>query len=350
MMVGLKPLQINVSNKPSPHWDHFVNKNQGSKIYHLAEWNQVIHRTFGHKNYFVEFKSNNAVLGILPLTQFKSPVFGKFAVSLPFVNYGGAIFTEELSYRSLEEFLFQFRQKLGVDFLELRLDEEKELSLPVKKHKVTFLLNLPQTEEELWKSFKAKLRSQIRRPQKENMFAISGGFNLLNDYYYIFSRNMRDLGTPVYCKKLFQNILESFPHNAFIVAVYNREKLPVAASLLLTFKGTMEIPWASSLREFNRFSPNMLLYWESLKLAITQKCHTFDFGRCTPESGTYRFKKQWGATEKQLYWYYVLSEKQQNLPELNPSNQKFEFLINVWRKLPLFLTNSIGPYIIRNIP
>ena len=184
---------------------------------------------------------------------------------------------------------------------------------------------------------------------KENMYAKDGHLDRLNDYYYVFSRNMRDLGTPVYSKNFFKAILEKFPQNSRIVVVYAQNHRPVAAAFLLMKGDTVEIPWASSIKEYNRYSPNMLLYWEVLRFSIRQRYKIFDFGRCSPDSGTYRFKKQWGAEEKQLYWYYILLQ-QDELPEINPNNPRYKLLIRTWQRMPLFLTKFLGPKIIRHIP
>ena len=111
----------------------------------------------------------------------------------------------------------------------------------------------------------------------------------------------------------------------------------------------MEIPWASTVRDFNKISINMLLYWEVLKFAIESGRKVFDFGRSTVDSGTYRFKKQWGAEPVQLNWHYWLADGGE-LPQLNPDNAKFRMAINAWKKLPLPLANLLGPHIVRHLP
>jgi len=233
--------------------------------------------------------------------------------------------------------------------LELRHCSSISGNLVEKSHKVTFFLDLPDSEDVLLKSFKAKVRSQIKRPLREDMYAKSGGLELLDNYYKIFSYNMRDLGTPVYSKKFFKSILQNLPDNSKIIIVYSKHKVPVASAFLLMHRDTVEIPWASSLREYNKFSPNMLLYWEVLKFCINNGYKKFDFGRCSPDTGTHRFKKQWGGVEKQLYWHYFLNQKDK-LPDLNPNNPRYNLLIKIWQKLPVFATNFIGPHLIKNIP
>ena len=167
------------------------------------------------------------------------------------------------------------------------------------------LLSLPASKEELLKSFKSKLRSQISRPQKEGMTAIIGGAELIDPFYRVFSVNMRDLGSPVHSKRLFREIFQEFPENAKIGLVkYQGED--VAAGLIFCFRNTVEIPWASSLKKYNGLSPNMLLYWSLLEYSCDKGFQYFDFGRSTPEEGTYKFKEQWGAKPSPLYWYDIV--------------------------------------------
>ena len=160
---------------------------------------------------------------------------------------------------------------------------------------------------------------------------------------------MRDLGTPVYAKGFFEHMLNSDVTESWIVCVYINGK-PAAASFLLShFQQTMEIPWASAVRDFNRISINMLLYWESLSFAIEKGFSTFDFGRSTIDSGPFRFKKQWGAEPKNLYWHYWLASGE-GLPAINPDNPKYRLAIQCWQKLPVAVANVLGPPIVRHLP
>jgi FemAB-related protein (PEP-CTERM system-associated) len=229
------------------------------------------------------------------------------------------------------------------------MDTSYETDLPVKKHKVTFLIELPDDPEKMFNSLKSKLRSQIRRPLKEGIYSKTGSDNLINDYYRVYSINMRDLGTPALPKTFFRNLIKTFSDKISIVCVYSKDHKPIAASFLIKYKYVCEIPWASSLRKYNRFSPNMLLYWESIKNAIEDGCKQVDMGRCSPGSGSYKFKKQWGANEKPLFWYYILPGSKE-IPELNPNNPKYNLLIKTWQKLPVMITNLLSPFIIKNIP
>ena len=210
------------------------------------------------------------------------------------------------------------------------------------------ILTLPDTHEVLWQGFTSKLRSQIKRPRQEKPRVYCGGIEYLEDFYSVFARNMRDLGTPVYGKRFFLNILDSFPQESRIIVI-RLDNRPVAAGFLMDHGDTLEIPWASTVREVNRLSMNMLLYWEVLKLAIAGKHRYFDFGRSSMDSGTFHFKQQWGAQPKRLHWHYWLRDTD-GLPMLNPANPRYALMINLWKRLPLQLSKWLGPAIVKNLP
>jgi FemAB-related protein (PEP-CTERM system-associated) len=333
-------------------WDAYANRAAGSTLYHLYGWRLVIEQTFGHRtDYLCAVDDSSAVIGILPLVQLHSRMFGNMLVSLPFFNYGGICGESDEVRAALLAAAIGLATERRADFIEIRHEDNSQRwqeGLPTKTAKVSMRLELPTLADDLWKALGSKLRSQVQRPRKEGMTAIVGGEELLDDFYAVFSSNMRDLGTPVYPKRFFRNILRQFPGRTWIAGVYSGKRA-VASGLLAGFKDRLEIPWASSLREFNRSSPNMLLYWSALEFACTQGYRIFDFGRSTPDEGTYRFKAQWGARPHPLYWYYWLPEGRQ-MPQVNPANPKYRAAIAVWQHLPVGLTRLIGPGIVKYIP
>ncbi len=330
-------------------WDKFVASHVNSTNYHQLLWKDIVERTFGHRGYYLLAISNDDVVGVLPLFHMKSLLFGNFLVSLPFFNYGGILADTKEAVDALILKAEELGRDLGVEHVELRhgfpLDN---VELKVKTHKVTMLLDLPEDSDALWNSFKSKLRSQVRRPQKEGMEVKIGALDQVDNFYEVFSINMRDLGTPVYSKTFFVNILNAFPDDAWIVTVFY-DNLPVASGFIIGFKDVLEIPWASSIRKYNRFAPNMLLYWSILEFACKKGFKRFDFGRSSLNKGTYRFKKQWGAKPCQLYWYYWLRTGG-DLPSINPDNPKYKMAIDLWRRLPLGITRLLGPRIVKYIP
>jgi serine/alanine adding enzyme len=331
-------------------WNDYVRQSATSSAYHDFGWKRVVERSFGHRTHYLvsEDEESRQIDGILPLVHLKSLLFGNFFVSMPYFNYGGICAENERARHELLDEAVSIARREGATHIELRDAAPVDLGLPVKTDKVSMRLELPEDPDDLWQAFPPKLRSQIRRPQKEDMVARVGREDELESFYRVFARNMRDLGTPVYSKSFFRNILKEFPESARICSVYLGDEA-VASGFLVGFRDVLEIPWASSVRNYNRFGPNMLLYWTALEFGCQNGYRIFDFGRSTPNGGTFRFKKQWGSEPTPLYWYYWLS-KDGALPELNPHNSKYAAVIKLWKKLPVPITRLIGPGIVKNLP
>ncbi len=346
-------MNVKTLNEHDSRWDDYVKQHPQGTIYHTLAWKNIVEKQFNKQTAYLYIENDEQIEALLPLVFFKSALFGEFIISFPYVNYGGMLYSSEEAKQALLNEAQKFIAASKSEFIEFRSMQENEFELPVKSKKVTYYLDLPDNEEALMKQFKAKLRSQIRRPIKEGMYAkvfsLSESEEGLNYFYDIFAIKMRELGTPVYARDFFKTILQELPDNARIVIVFSKDNEPVGAAFIIHYKGMMEIPWAATLRKYDRLSPNMLLYFEVLKYAMSQQCTVFDFGRCTKDSGTYRFKKQWGGQEKTLYWYYLLN-KGQSMPEVNPNNPKYKLAIQMWQKLPLPLTKVIGPFLVKNIP
>jgi len=345
---NIDKITVLLLNKEENAWNDYVSKQAAASIHHLTQWRDVLKKTYGIESfYFFAQDSHNKIVGVLPLARLKSRLFGDLLVSMPYFQRGGAIADHPLIEQKLMKAANEEAARLGIESIEYRDDIPRE-GLPVQSHKVNMILSLPDSEEALWKRFTAKLRAQIKRPQRLMPKVLVGGKEYLDDFYKVYTRNMRDLGSPAHSRQLVKNILDSFPENSWLIVIRLNDK-PVSAGLLLSYGDTMEIPLASTMREANPHSMNMLLYWEVLKLAVNQGYKHFDFGRSSKNAGTYRFKQQWGARPKQLYWHYWLGNTNE-LPSLNPSSPKYALVINVWKRLPVKLTQWLGPLVVKNIP
>lgn len=341
--------RITLEQRGCDGWDDYVAAHPQGTNYHRFAWKRVVEGSFGHRGYFLAARTGEGKLcGVLPLVHMRSMLFGNFLVSLPFFNYGGLLCDDSGAGRALLAEAERLRGQLGAEHVELRHLAAETAGLATRSHKVTMLLELADDEERQWKQLDAKVRNQVRKAEKSGLVTVTGHRELLDGFYAIFCRNMRDLGTPVYSKDFFRNILEAFPESTAIVTVMLNGKA-VAAGLLTWFGETLEVPWASSIRDYREMCPNNLLYWEAIRFAIRRGSSRFDFGRSTPGEGTYRFKKQWGATAVPLYWQYLLKEGAA-LPDLNPANPKFQLAVRMWQRLPVAVANVLGPGIVRSIP
>ncbi|MDK8464251.1 FemAB family XrtA/PEP-CTERM system-associated protein [Marinobacter sp. SS13-12] len=320
-----------------------------ASIWHRPAVSTFIENTYGHSaRYFCAFDENGSVVGVLPLVQLNSRLFGNFLVAMPYFNYGGLLANNRDIALDLIAQADRWREEVNATHLELRFCQDNALGLPQKTDKVTFWLPLPENTDELWDSFQPKVRAQIRRGQREMSEFTIGGPELLDEFYRVFSVNMRDLGTPVYGKVFFANLLKALEGQAWLV-VARIDGQAVGCAFLTGYHGRMEIPWASTLRRYNHTSINMSMYWKILEFAVQRGLQVFDFGRCSRDAGTYRFKQQWGAQPLKLYWDYVLPDGEK-LPALNPNNPKFRLLIAVWQRMPVVLTNLLGPHIVKGLP
>jgi FemAB-related protein (PEP-CTERM system-associated) len=326
-------------------WDSFAAAHPDAAGYHEWAWRSVFTGAFGHEPIYLIAREAGQVVGLLPLVYMNSFLFGRALISLPFLNYGGIVAASDGAADALLRFATELARDRDCRHIELRHKARRFQSLPCRQHKVTMLLPL---EKGLWERLDRKVRNQVRKAQKSGLTVHSGQTELIGDFYTVFSRNMRDLGTPVYSPGLFEEVLRSFPGRATMHIVRLQDK-PVAAGLTFRTKGTVEIPWASSIRDYNTLCPNHLLYWSILESAIADGCGEMDFGRSTPDEGTYKFKQQWGAQPVPLHWEYQLLAGDE-LPNASPTNSKFKLMIAVWKRLPLALATRVGPHIVRAIP
>jgi len=349
------------------YWDDYVFRHPAATLCHLYGWGKVIRGTYGHPAYYLVAETDDkerrgTIRGVLPLVHIKSLLFGNSLVSMPFLNYGGLLADDEHTEKLLFEEAMRLGRKLRVRNLQFRhihplswtngqgvdATQGKPVPDPVT-HKVRMVLDLPESSTKLFESFKSKLRSQIRKPQKEGLVAVIGGAELLDEYYQVFSINMRDLGSPVHSRKLFENILKEFGDHVRLGVVRYKDAA-TAAGLIFRFRQTVEIIWASSLKAYNHVSPNMLLYWSLLEYVTDAGYRQFDFGRSTPNEGTYKFKEQWGAKPSTLYWYESGLEADKGSPAGVKAYRFRKKGEELWQSMPLFLANTMGPLIRKNIP
>ena len=326
-------------------WEQFVNRRGDEAGYHAWDWQRVFENAFGHECVYLMARRDGAVAGVLPLVQIKSRLFGNSLTSLPFLNYGGVMADGGDAGDALIERARAEAAERRCKHVELRHVGAQFPELPCKKHKVSMRLPLGAN---MWDGLDRKVRNQIRKAEKSGLTIERGGVSLVHDFYKVFARNMRDLGTPVYSRRLFEEVMRAFPDRSQLHVVRMNGE-PVAAGFTYRTGTMVQLPWASSIREFNPLCPNVLLYWDAIQYAASSGASVFDMGRSTPNEGTFKFKAQWGAQPVPLHWeYQLLAER--DMPNVSPANPKFQLAIALWQRLPLALTKTVGPLIVRTIP
>lgn len=329
----------------SAAWDSFIENASGTYC-HLFGWKLIFERTYGLKTRYLVIHSAADWLGVLPLAIMpRLPSGAVKAVSLPYCNYGGLLVAHGVDAAPIKTAVIDYLTGLGIDKIELR-DLAPSMA---DASEVTMILALPESAEMLWKQIGDKARNQVRKAQKAGL-SLRWGRDQGDDLYAIYAKNMGRLGTPVHSPKFIKEILSCLGEQADVLTVQLEERV-IGAMLVIRLGDAWTDPIASCLAEFNKFNPNMLMYWEALRAACDAGAKAFDFGRSHKDSGTYRFKKQWGASEVALnYHSYVGGEL---LPSVSTNfyrGQSASKLASMWQKLPTFVQMRLGPVVRRWLP
>ena len=342
-------MQVSIAENPDADWDAYVRSRPGASIYLLQDWSLLARDVFGHRAFFLQARGADGRLhGVLPVVQQRG-LLGNFATSIPFFNYGGALADDNSCAAALMERARELARERGCSYLELRDIDPRPGQWQVRTDKVSMLLDLPANAELLGKQLGSKLRSQIKRAEREIATVRSGGVELLPDFYGVFARNMRDLGTPVYPLKFFRAILERQGEHCQIVVIDHAGQ-PAAAGFLIFDGATAEIPWAACRAEVKPLGFNMRLYWELLKASMARGATRFDFGRSTTDSGTFKFKQQWGAKPLQLHWHRWERHPSSEGATGAKEGRLMRIATSVWQRLPVPVANLLGPLVSPGLP
>ena len=341
-------MNVTTLTEGDPAVDAFVTASDEGKICHLPAWSEMVARMMGHRTYYLVARKGDTVHGVLPLTHVRSMLFGNRMVSQAFSNYGGPLTDGPEALDALYRRAVELSRKNGCESIEFRNVEPLEYKLRLRSDKITMHLSLTEDPDELWRGFKAKVRNQVRKAEKSGMVAITGGLDLLDDFYRVYTARMRQLGTPCYSRNLIRGILKVLPKASRIFAVRLDDKI-VGAGITTRFRDFVEISLAATLTRFNSLCPSNLLYWSILKHYCLDGAATFDFGHCTVNSGPHRFKKQWGADEVKLNYQYWIRPGCE-LSILSPDSPSYRKRVAMWRRVPLWLTRLLGPVISGSLP
>lgn len=330
---------------------------RGGCAEHDPRWLSVLRKGLDHRTMMLVARDGDGddspITGYLPLALVSSRLFGRFLVSLPYLNRAGVVATDGAVGNQLIDGAVKLARVHDVQYVELRHDapcDNDQLGAQ-RDEKVRMVLELPADSDALWQQIHSKVRNQVRKGDKSDLTIRWGGVDLLDAFYDVFAVNMRDLGTPVYARKLFREILTQLQGDAEL-AVVDHQSQPIAAALLVhdarIGEPSTQVPSASCLRQFNKTNANMWMYHQLLVRAIERGSRTFDFGRSSVDSGTFKFKKQWGAQPRPTVWQYHVRRGDVNA--VRPGNPKYQRRIETWQKLPVWLTRLVGPTIVRGIP
>ncbi len=341
-------MNISIIDYPDVKCDEFVRQKPDVKLEHMPAWSDMIERTFGHKGFYLIARENGIICGVLPLTQVRSRLFGNRMISQAFSNYGGPLVNSRRALDALYNRAVELATEYKCQSIEFRNVEPLPYELYSRTDKIGMYVPLTSDPDDLWRSFKANIREQVRKAWKSGLVETTGGLELLDDFYKVYTIRMRELGTPGYPRKLFYNIFQTFPDCCRVFVVHLNE-LTVGAALTYCLNNSVEFPWASTLVKYNRLRPNYLLYWSIMKHYCREGAARLDFGRSTVGSTHHKFKNHWTPEPFQFHYQYWV-QPGHKLSPVKPDNPRYRNKVKIWKKLPLWLTRIIGPYISRNLP
>jgi FemAB-related protein (PEP-CTERM system-associated) len=344
---GAKLYNFSSSNN-AQKWDSYVDKHPHGSIFHLSNWQNIVQATFHHHpSHLIAENGTGDTQGILPLFIVKSRIFGKMLVSTPQAAYGGILADNETIAEVLLAKAQEIARNENVEFLELR-DFQSGLnstSLQTKDLYVTFRQELFEDPEKNFLLIPRKTRAECRAGIKHDLEFRVNEIGA-DGFFYVYSRSVRDLGTPVFSRKLFSNCINEFGNNCRIYSVHWKGKL-ISAVLTFFYKGEVIPYYGGSIREYNHLGSNNFMYWMLIKHGCENGYRVFDFGRSKKGTGSFDFKKRWGMAMIDLPYRYALVRRQ-SLPDTSPLNPKFALAIRLWSKLPIPVANTLGPFISKN--
>jgi FemAB-related protein (PEP-CTERM system-associated) len=364
-------------------WDSYVLNHPNGTFFHLIGWKTVIEKTFHHKPFYLvaesdgsstdpinsinssnsknsinpsnpsnpsnSTNSSNSIVGILPLFSVKSFLFCRSLVSLPFAAYGGILADDPHIAQQLLDKAKEITSSERLEYLELRSRDGEIADLSTKDLYVIFRREIFEDLESNMMAIPRKSRRMVRQGEKAGLTHQFGHQELLPLFYEIFARSYHRLGSPVFSIKLFKNLLGEFKDKVNILLVENREGKSVAGVLTFFYKDQVLPYYAGSLIEYRDLAPNDFMYWQLMKYGWENGYKVFDFGRSKVDTGSYDFKRHWGFEPEPLRYQYLLNQIDE-IPNLSPANPKYQKKIEMWQKMPFWLTKIIGPRIVKYIP
>jgi len=335
---------VRYSSNDKKSWNNYVDNHIDGTFFHLAEWCELTQDIFRHQSHYLYAKCDDGdeVVGVLPLVEQKSKLFGHSLISTPFCVYGGAIADNEVIRCALENEALNIGEKLGVDYVELRYRyPTANKNYERFCHHSTFSCELAQSREEILANIKKKQRANIRQSLKKGMsFRIDQDTKVAYD---IYSESVRNLGTPVFNAKYFPKLAELFGEKVDVLTVES-EGRTVSSVLSFYYKGEVLPYYGGGTFEARALKSNDLMYYELMSHAVDKGCTSFDFGRSKDDSGAFKYKSTWGMTPKPLHYMRALVCASEH-PNLSPNNPKYSLVINTWKKLPLSISRLVGPFI-----
>ncbi len=327
-------------------WEQFVEQCAEATFFHRIGWKAVLEGCFGHRTHYLLAERAGRIVGVLPLAEVKSLIFGHSLISLPFCAVGGVAATEDDAVGALHRAAQALGRRIGVEHLELRNRSPREPEWPRQDLYVTFRKAIAPDIESNLLAIPRKQRAMVRKGSKNGLTSrvdadVAGFFSLYAD-------NVHRHGTPALPKRYFEVLRKTFGRDAEVLTICDASGKPVSSVFSFYFKDEVLPYYAGDAVAARELAANDFKYWELMRRACERGVRVFDYGRSKRGTGPFDFKKNWGFEPTSLAYEYCLYRRS-SIPEHNPLNPKYRALIALWRRLPLPVANFLGPHVVKHL-
>lgn len=332
-------------------WDAYVAAHPAATPFHSRAWCEAVAAATGHKVHLLTARdAAGALTGLLPLHHVRSPLFGQALVASGFAVDGGILADDAGVAATLAAGAADVARALKVPSVELRGG-----ALPggAGWHReegvyAGFARDLAADDEAELAAIPRKQRAEVRKALAGDLSVTIGrDADERRDHYRTYAASVRNLGTPVFPKALFDAVLDAFGADAEIVTVRAGGR-PVASVLSLYWRGTVMPYWGGGTAEARGLRANELMYYALMGHARRRGCTRFDFGRSKLGTGPFSYKKNWGFEPQPLVYARWLAPGERPR-DTNPTSAKYRLQVDLWKRLPLWAANRIGPLIARGL-
>ncbi len=326
-------------------WQRWLASRADATIFHDWAWRAVLAEAFGHSPHYLVAWRGNRVVGVLPLVEVKTLLFGHSLVSLPFCPYAGPLADDRAVHDALDAHAEALGRERKVQFIEYRSLGPSHRDWPRQDLYVTFRKPIVADPESNLAAIPRKQRAMVRKGIRNGLTSDTGD---LDAFFALFTDNVHRHGTPAHSRRFFERVLDAFGDRAEVLVVRDPNREPLSAVLSLYHRDEVLPMHAGDSPRARELAANDFKYWELMRRAAGRGCCVFDYGRSKRDTGPFHFKKNWGFEPTPLVYEYRLLTRD-TVPQNNPLNPKYRLMIAAWRRLPRWLVNSVGPYLVRGL-
>jgi FemAB-related protein (PEP-CTERM system-associated) len=327
-------------------WDAFVERCPEATFFHRIGWRSIIEDEFRHRTHYLLAERGTQIVGVLPLAEVKSRLFGHGLVSLPFAVYGGPAATDTNATQALVHAASRLADTLDVEHLELRNRRALCEGWPRQDLYVTFRKTLEPDAEANMNAIPRKQRAMVRKGVKAGLTSTIDP--TVDRFFALYADNLHRHGTPPFGKRYFARLRDVFGDACEVLVVCGTDGQPVSGVMSFYFRDEVLPYYAGDTVAARALAANDFKYWELMRRATARGVRVFDYGRSKQGTGSFDFKKNWGFEPAPLHYEYEL-RKRNAVPQNNPLNPKYRAFIGLWRRLPVPVANALGPMLVRNL-